>query len=222
MEHSKLFESLLEEHVVNAFSPEDQRKYGDQVFDVLQKSYAYIGGVKGVNNVEDLIKEAPFWKIDVAHGHVLAVNCYKFTSHGRKMVCGGSDGSDEGKYRFKRMLANDSGYSYDRPPPKPLDDSNNNGLPDELERLHPNLVLKGRQAYVEVSDAMEHIMKNKWKLQAIPVERAAEILGPSKKLFPPTDKDGNPVPPDGYHYSRLLGGEMHTKIMFGNPDFKPS
>lgn len=67
-------------------------------------------------------------------------------------------------------------------------------------------VTQGRM-YAEVSDAMEHIMINKLGAKKIPNKYVADILG----------KEIEPLE-DGYHYNRMLGNHMHTKIMVGELD----
>ena len=65
----------------------------------------------------------------------------------------------------------------------------------------------GRNGYIEVSGKAEHWLIDKlgFKEFCIPVDRVEGILG--KEIIPSAD---------GYHYQRMIGGEMHEKIMLGN------
>lgn len=64
-----------------------------------------------------------------------------------------------------------------------------------------------RETWTEVSGAPEYIYKEKMGMTPIPADVAQMIL--KDKPFISIDKDG-------YHYTRMIGGEPHTKIMLGN------
>lgn len=64
---------------------------------------------------------------------------------------------------------------------------------------------KQNRAWGEVSGAAEHI-KVKQGMKPIPNKYVAAILR----------KDIINYNPDGYHYTRLIGGEPHEKLMIGN------
>lgn len=100
----------LNEHVINA-PPNDiqtKEKYADLVWDMLNKSYEKIGGLKGngFSSKEDMIKNMPFWKLIKKNGKIVAVSLYKDKS-GRKSVAGGTDGTSEGKDALKMMKDED-------------------------------------------------------------------------------------------------------------------
>lgn len=67
-------------------------------------------------------------------------------------------------------------------------------------------IAQGRM-YAEVSDKMEYILITKFKGKPIPNKYAAIITGKEVQLHD-----------DGFHYSRDLGGEIHTKILVGRLD----
>lgn len=67
-------------------------------------------------------------------------------------------------------------------------------------------IAQGRM-YAEVSDAMEHILIKKLGGKPIPNKYAGIITGKDVELHD-----------DGFHYSRDLGGEIHTKILVGRLD----
>lgn len=68
-------------------------KYADQVWDLLQKSYASQGGIKGsgFSSKEEMIRKIPFWKIFRRGQKVKAVMLYK-DKNGRKRVATATDG----------------------------------------------------------------------------------------------------------------------------------
>lgn len=181
----KSLSEILNEHFVNIFTKEDTKdhlkKYGGEVWDILQKSYEKIGGLLGINDLQQLVDDTDFWKLCTKGGKVVACALYSFKRGGRKLICGGTDGTDEGKKWFYKILEDDVKFT-------------------------------NRQAWAEVSDAMEHILIK--KLGGIPVPNTvAELIMRGKKF---TDLN-----PDGYHYTREIGGESHEKILVANPDGFP-
>lgn len=66
--------------------------------------------------------------------------------------------------------------------------------------------MKQRRAWAEVSDKMTHIYLNRGAIK-IPNKYAAELTG--KEII---DLD-----PDGYHYTRLIQGTPHEKLIVGFP-----
>ena len=104
----KTFTEYLTESYVNITSEHEKEVYAEQVFEILQKSYAKIGGIhgSGFSSPEDMIKNIPYWKLFKRNDKIIACVLYKDTN-GRKLVALGSDGSDEGKNVAKRMLRDD-------------------------------------------------------------------------------------------------------------------
>ena len=66
----------INEHFVNCKNEDEMHKYGDIVWSILQKAYEYCGGIKNVNNVEDLIKDTHLWKLYRKDNEIKAVICY--------------------------------------------------------------------------------------------------------------------------------------------------
>ena len=89
MRHSELFETI--DNLIG----DDPKKaeYVDQVWDILQTSYASQGGIKGngFGSKEDMIAKIPFWKIFRRGDKVKVVMMYK-DKGGRKKVATGTDG----------------------------------------------------------------------------------------------------------------------------------
>ena len=98
---------MLNESFVNCKDKSEMMKYGDVVWDILQKAYAYCGGIKNVNSVEDLIRDTNLWKLYRKDGEIKAVICYTDRKGGRKICLLGQDGSDDGRRMLKRMLEDD-------------------------------------------------------------------------------------------------------------------
>jgi hypothetical protein len=163
--------NLLLERFVNLHTPEQMSKYIDVIWDILEKSYAKIGGFKSAKDKEDLMRKSGLTKLVVKDGRVVAVKIYK-DELGRKSIAGGTDGTDEGKKWLIKICEED---------------------------------VKLNRAWGEVSGKMEHIML-KGGAVPIPSSMAARILGKPILSYDP----------DGYHYTREIMGEPHTKIMVGD------
>ena len=95
---------LITERVVNAFDNETKKKYGEQVWDMLQAAYAPSGGFLSASSLGELIANSGLWKIVVRDGKPTAVSVYK-DSHGRKSIASASDNTLAGK-RDYRMIKN--------------------------------------------------------------------------------------------------------------------
>ena len=104
----------LNERYVNIINDEEtKRKYAKDVWDILQKSYADIGGIKGsgFGSIDDMIKNIPFWKLSVHNKVVDAVALYK-DKGGRKLVATGYNGSEVGRLAVTEMARADLQRSY--------------------------------------------------------------------------------------------------------------
>lgn len=104
---------ILSERFVNLIGNDSNKaKFVDQVYDVIQKAYAPIGGIRtnGFQSKEAML-QLPFWKMAVQDGKVVAVVIYK-DKGGRKSVAMATDGSDIGKKRIIDMVQNDLSRAY--------------------------------------------------------------------------------------------------------------
>lgn len=92
---------------VGADSIEDRKVWADRVWDLLQKTYEKIGGIKGSGfaSVEDMVNNIPFWKIFTRGEKVLVALFYKEKA-GRKIVALGTDGSPEAKTILTNVIVN--------------------------------------------------------------------------------------------------------------------
>jgi len=93
---------VLSESVKNITKEEDKRKYADQVWDMMQRSYAKVeGGFKSFTDIEDMVNDSGLWKIIVRggtqekEGHISAISIYK-DKNGRKGVASATDGTTQG------------------------------------------------------------------------------------------------------------------------------
>ena len=107
--------AILNESVKNLFNSSDEdkkKKYMNQVWKILQDSYASQGGIKGngFKNPMDMLN-IPFWKLDIVDEKVLAVLMYKFTpistdKENLRKLCALGVVSDEDKNLAKVKLKN--------------------------------------------------------------------------------------------------------------------
>lgn len=104
---------ILTERYHNVFGVDDKQRLVDDVWNILQKSYEPIGGIKGrgFSSKEEMVREIPMWKVGTRNGQVRAAVLYK-DKGGRKFVAGGTDGSKEGKDLFKDMVKNEFERSF--------------------------------------------------------------------------------------------------------------
>jgi hypothetical protein len=202
---TKKFKSFINERFINAVGDRDielKKQYGKQVFDLLQKSYASIGGLKsgGFESVDSMIKKIPMWKMVVNKGTVEAVILYK-DKGGRKSVAMGSTGSDYARKHIKSILAKDITRSYGEKSKAAL------GL---LMKLVPWSVL---EPYVQRPQVVDKISGDdeiltiaeyqKKVSRDLPMD-AVKTLEKYPELRP-------------YGYFRELGGSYIFKVMIGSP-----
>lgn len=160
---SSLNEGMICEKYTNLFRDDpkaDFDKWKDQAYDLLQKSYAPIGGLLGVPDADALVNDSDMWKL-VNHGNtILAICIYTFKRTGRKLTaCGCLQGPD-GK-----------------------------ADPGAKEWLYDILSadMRIRNGWAEVDDKMEHIMQKSGGVP-VPVD-VAELLMKGKH-FTYKDPDG--------------------------------
>lgn len=98
------FKQYIAEKYINVFSPAEKQPYVDQVWDILQKSYKPIGGMKGIGSKEDMINSVEMWKVAKQGDIVFAVILYKDKGVGRKVVAVGTNGTPEAKIMLRDMF----------------------------------------------------------------------------------------------------------------------
>lgn len=191
----KTFEEFLNEsdnlnetyiNLIGDKSKSEKEKYKDIVFELLQQSYAKIGGIagSGFNDPDDMIKNIPFWKLCKKSGKIVAGKMYK-DSNGRKSVAAFTDGTPIGKAALADITKNE----FDR------------GM--------------GEVSAAMLGFTIKHNGIDKVKHAAKTVDQAEKILGKKlSREIEPEYSEKYPQLKD-YFYSREIGGEMHTKILLG-------
>ena len=89
-------EILLLERFINISDPDSKKEYVDEIWDMMEKAYAYVGGFKGAADKAELINDSGLWKIVKRNGKVTAFRIYK-DKFGRKGIATASDGTERGK-----------------------------------------------------------------------------------------------------------------------------
>ena len=187
------FGRFLEERFVNLIHDKTEKnKYADDLFSMLQASYAKIGGIKGSGfmSPKDMVDNIPFWKLVRKNGKIVAASFYK-DKKGRKSVAACTDGTPEGKIGLATIKSQDFERAYSEVSEKMLTFLRNN-LPKEyfMSKVIP---------FEEVE-----------KISDEPIERPK--AGDEEVNHHPDLKQ--------FFYTRLIGGERKTKLMMGTPGKK--
>jgi len=102
---------LIEESFKNLLKDEDKDKYKQEVWDILQKSYAKVkGGLQGsgFQSPDTMVKKIAMWKLGFRNNKLVSVAMYK-DKFGRKRVAVGTTGKDGIK-----LLANNVAADFQR------------------------------------------------------------------------------------------------------------
>lgn len=180
----------LQERYLN-FLPNDRKQkeqYADEVFDLLTKAYAYIGGIhgSGFKNPKDMVDNIPMWKLSRKDGKIVAGVMYK-DKDGRKLVAAFTDGSETGKVALSDIYKTDFDRAYKETSSKALSFAKK---------------LLGKEALLKF---------------AISRDKVKELLK-DDEIFDVEDDDEEVLRhPElkKFFYARKIGGQLHTKIMLG-------
>ena len=189
------FAEFLNEKYLNLFTNTkdviSRNEYKDEVYELLQRAYKDIGGIKPIafNSADDMVKNMPFWKIAKVKGKIVAIILYK-DKNGRKAVAMATDGSRDGILKLKDILKNELSRSYM--------EASSNALRFAIKFLGVELLKK----YAISIDDVKQLLHDD------------EILEGSEKY-----KTDYPDLAD-YFYSRKIGSSIETKIMIGTPNLK--
>jgi hypothetical protein len=182
--------SYITERYVNLFSRDvDQRKqYVDDVWELLQTTYAKIGGIKGsgFESKEAMIQKIPLWKLVRKDGKIVAGSLYK-DKDGRKRVASFTDRSPEGIKALASIMKEDFGRAYFE-------------------------ISKGSLKLAVDSVGYDFILQ-----YAKSIDEVKKLLPKDEIRLPPSDdshvqKFGKLR---NYFYQREFGGSWETKIMLG-------
>jgi len=215
----KRFKQFINERIENLFTPDQKQKYAQQVWDILQSSYKQAGGIhgSGFKNIENMINNIPFWKINRNGETVKAVVMYK-DKEGRKTVSGGTDGTPEGKEALAKMKEDElkTGRSFGE-----ISDA---ALLFNIKKLgfkfinHIVPFKEAKEKLFKLGDEaskLDHKSESKLKhfLQNFLYDPKADKLG-----FSDEEKETMINSIVSNSYLRDIGGSLHTKIMIGNSE----
>jgi hypothetical protein len=188
-------------NLIGSKSKTDREKWVDQVWNILQMSYAPIGGIKGsgFSSKQDMIDNIPFWKLYIKNDKVVAAVFYK-DKGGRKSVAIATDGSDLGKKIVGDIFKASLGVSYGEKSGPALGTMMKTVPWDELK----NFLMTPDQVEKVTGETVIAISKFGYE----------NLDDKDKKTY---DKFSQLKP---YFYVRELGGEMHLKVSMGTPDLK--
>jgi len=182
-----LFEELLSERYINAFSNKEKEIYKNDVWKMIQAAYAPIGGHKGKEfaSPDTMVRMVPMWKLVKKNNIIVAAALYK-DSGGRKRIAIATDGSDEGRMEIRKLVADDFSRSF--------------------------VEVSGPSFFSMSKHLGDDFLVKYAKTRA----QAHKILGDQLFTPDPTDPMVVKTPALAkYMYSRMIGGHKHTKIMLG-------
>jgi hypothetical protein len=185
----KTFSNYISERFVNVFKPNEKQPHAQEVFDMIQTSYASIGGMKGsgFNSPEDMIAKIPFWKLVRKDNKIVAGSMYKDKS-GRKRVAVFTNGETNGKAGLAMIMKEDFARAYF--------EVSKASLGFMVKTLGVSFVKKYAKTLDQVADRLDD------DVELLPVPKDDLHLSKFPEL-----KD--------FFYQRELGGTNHTKIMLG-------
>ncbi len=164
-----------------------------QLYDLIDKSYSYVGGHANYRTANDLplgkdkddSSTISWYALDFDDDPEADVlNVTKKTKFGDKSVLGATDGSKEAKHEYVMNMV------------KKLNQPGN---------------------YAEVSDAIMHILLTRYGVPTVDNKEDVEkILGKKVEWIGPNPD--NKYPGHNGFYARQLGGTRHIKIMLGKPN----
>jgi len=88
-------ESILLERYLNLLEPDAKKEYAEKIWKMLANAYAYAGGYKGAQDINELILDSGIWKLVVRNGEITALRIYK-DAFGRKGIATATNGTKQG------------------------------------------------------------------------------------------------------------------------------
>jgi len=196
---------VLTESYINLIGPktnDEREKYADQVWDLLQKSYADIGGIhgNGFSSKQDMINNIKFWKLSKSGDKITSAIMYK-DKNGRKAVALGTDGSNAGKKALFNTLGKEFSRGYAELSGPALHAAVKT-LGDETAKA---VAMDSDDAADLLGKDVTHMTKN---LVGSLNDDDIKTWNKYGKLFPKS------------FYLRKIGQEMHLKMILGVPGIK--
>lgn len=196
------FKTYLSENYKNFIGPDSipqREKWVDEVWEILQKSYAPIGGIhgSGFSSKKDMIENIPFWKLYTKNNKVIAAAFYK-DKNGRKSVAIATDGSEQGKRIVSEIFKASLGVAY----------GEKSG--PALAKMMKTVPWGELEKFLLVPEEMKKITNKK----IIPIEDFGYENLNDKDQF--TYNKFPELKP--YFYVRDLAGKMHLKVSMGTPN----
>lgn len=190
MDSFKTFMQLDEKYINLLPHHEDEKhKHAKEVYDLVQKSYAKIGGIhgNGFKDHHDMVKNVHMWKLHKKNGKITSAALYKNSDGGRKAVAVATDGTPEGKHGLSKMMTDDVRHKR-----------------AYTEMSGPSLGFLKKH----VGDVTHHALHHDVVKKALPRD---EI-----RPAPHDDEEVKKHPELKNHfYQRKIGDHWHTKVMLG-------
>ena len=137
---------------------EIKERYFDRVIEILKKSYAPIGGLKSLDQDEEILRPEYIWKLVKRNNDITAVALYKGNMQDRKLVLIGRDADLDPQ-------AKEDLYSL---------------IQEDIRRTE-------RYVWGEVSGALEHIFVDKFKANTVTTKDSYSINKKLGKNIEPID-----------------------------------
>ncbi len=194
----KLVEIISEKYVNiignDADNIDMKKEYLDEVWNMVQTTYAPIGGIKGngFHSKEDMLN-IPFWKIYKKDGIPRAAIFYK-DRHGRKSVAKAHDGTKTGMYIVKKWFNEEKDRSYS--------ELSKGALTTALRRIDDP------EKWLFDIEKVKKIKPDVVPLKDITFEEYPEDAKVIISKFPYIEE---------YGYLRNIGGNQTFKVMLGTP-----
>ena len=200
-----LIEQVITERFINLIGDDPKKQqYMHAVWDMLQKSYQNIGGLKigGLDSAQDLVK-LPMWKIMTKDGEIKLVVLYK-DKGGRKSVAVATDGSREAVRQMSDVMKHEAKRAYSEKSKASL-----GMFMKSVSNPEQYLIPIDQVKDIVGQDAQIISIANKdpaeWPVDSEELESAQRILKKYPKL-------------QDYGYLRMIRNNYKFKVMTGTPD----
>lgn len=215
------FRTFLTERIDNLFiDDKDKREqFADQIWDILQHSYAKIGGIhgSGFKNKEDMIDNLPLWKVFRRGDEVKAVIMYK-DKQGRKSVSMGTDGSIDAKKMIQKMKSDEMQTK------RSYGEVSDNALFFLIKTRKMNFL----KDIIPAKEAIKRVKENDDEVEPLSLHDQRKFTDEIVEFFSGKDAHKLDMSEEDMRtmihalsnavYRRKIGNHFHNKIMVGNLD----